>query len=155
LFDLLEHLKNISCSKFDHVICRDENPDRVGSVDFCPTGSRSETDLTCNNGYIKLFSSWTKYKPDSTNSSLKWWFIRSNFMPTYSKYKFIFCLITNLRSDPEPVPDFFSSAEPDPYPRKKTGSISLVISSDFDKTCLALKTMLRIRIHRLCTGRNP
>ena len=45
---------------------------------------------TCNNGFIKLFSSWTKYKPESTNSSLKWWFTRSNFMPTYLKYKYMF-----------------------------------------------------------------
>ena len=27
------------------------------------------TDPTCNNGYIKLFSSLTKYQPESTNSS--------------------------------------------------------------------------------------
>ena len=30
-------------------------------------------DPTCNNGYIKLFSSWTKYKPESTNSSYDNW----------------------------------------------------------------------------------
>ena len=28
-------------------------------------------DSTCHNGFIKLFSSFTKYKPESTNSSLK------------------------------------------------------------------------------------
>ena len=33
--------------------------------------SDSDPDPTCNNGYIKLFSSWTKHKPESTNSSLK------------------------------------------------------------------------------------
>ena len=30
-----------------------------------------DPDPTCNNGYIRLFSSWTKYKPELTNSSLK------------------------------------------------------------------------------------
>jgi len=34
-----------------------------------------DPDPTCNNGYIKSFSSSTKYKPDSTNSSIKLWFI--------------------------------------------------------------------------------
>ena len=29
-----------------------------------------DPDPTCNNGFIKLFSSWTKYKPESTNSSI-------------------------------------------------------------------------------------
>ena len=28
---------------------------------------------TCNNGYMKLFWSWTKYKPESTNSSYDDW----------------------------------------------------------------------------------
>ena len=46
---------------------------------------------TCNNVYIKLFSSRTK----STNSSLK-----SNCMPIYLKY--IYFLHFELRSDPEP-----------------------------------------------------
>ena len=36
---------------------RDEDPDPVGSVIFSP-----DPDPTCNNGYIKLFSSLTKYK---------------------------------------------------------------------------------------------
>ena len=59
---------------------RDEDPDPVlFSTDPNP-------DPTCNNGVMKLFSSWTKYKPESTNSSKKWWFIISNFMPTYLKY---------------------------------------------------------------------
>ena len=35
------------------------------STDPDPYGS------LCNNGFIKLFSSWTKYKPESTNSSIK------------------------------------------------------------------------------------
>ena len=30
-----------------------------------------EPDSTCNNRFIKLFSTWSKYKPESTNSSLK------------------------------------------------------------------------------------
>ena len=49
-----------------------------------------DPDPTYNNVCIKLFSSWTKYKPESTNSSIKWWVIISNFMPTYLKYKYIF-----------------------------------------------------------------
>ena len=49
-----------------------------------------DPDLTCNNGFIKSFSSWTKYIPESTNSSIKWWFIISNFIPTYLEYKYIF-----------------------------------------------------------------
>ena len=49
-----------------------------------------DPDPTCNKRFGKLFLSSTKFKPDSTNSSLKWWFIRSNFMPTYFKYKYIF-----------------------------------------------------------------
>ena len=47
-------------------------------------------DPTCNNGYMKLFPSWTKYKPERTKSSLKLWVIKSNFMPTYLIYKYIF-----------------------------------------------------------------
>ena len=38
----------------------------------------------------------TIYKPESTNSSLKWWFMRSNYMPTYLKYKYIFFFILIL-----------------------------------------------------------
>ena len=41
---------------------RDEDPDPVF---FGPP------DPTCNNGFIKLCSSCTKYKPESTNSSKK------------------------------------------------------------------------------------
>ena len=65
-----------------------------GSGDFWPAGSGTffllDPDPTCNNGFIKLFSSWTKYKPELTNSSYKWWFIRSSFMPAYLKYIFFF-----------------------------------------------------------------
>ena len=71
---------------------------------------------TCNNGFIKLFLSWTKYKSESTNSSLNWWVIISNFIPTYLKYKNIFFLISisgRIR-----IRNFFS-AEPDPDPWKK------------------------------------
>ena len=51
-----------------------------------------DPDPTCNSGYINLFSSLTKHKPVTINSSLKWWIIRSNFMPTntYPKYEYIF-----------------------------------------------------------------
>ena len=62
--------KNVLCSS------RDEDPDP-----------------TCNNGFIKLFLSWTKYKSESTNSSIKWWVIISNFIPTNLKYKNIFFFI--------------------------------------------------------------
>ena len=44
-----------------------------------------DPDPTCNNEFIKLFSSWTKYKPESTNPIES--NPRSNFMPTYLKYK--------------------------------------------------------------------
>ena len=64
-----------------------------------------DSDPTCNNGVRILFSSWTKFKPESRNLSIKWWFIISNFMPTYLKYKYIFFLHFDFRSDPE----FFSS----------------------------------------------
>ena len=37
-------------------------------------------DPTCNNIYIK----------ESTNSSLKWWFIKPIFIPTYLKYRYSF-----------------------------------------------------------------
>ena len=71
-----------------------------GSVDFWPAGSGSVTfssdpDHTCNNGYIELILSWTKYKPVLTNSSIiKWWFIKLNFMLTYLKYKYSFFFIS-------------------------------------------------------------
>ena len=53
-----------------------------------------DPDPTCNNGFIKLFLSWTTYKSESTNSSIKWWVIISNFIPTYLKYKYIFVFIS-------------------------------------------------------------
>ena len=65
-----------------------EDPDPVGYVDF------SDPDPTCNNGFLRLFLSWKKYEPESTNSSIKWWFIMSNFMPTYLKYKYIVFFIS-------------------------------------------------------------
>ena len=80
----------------------------------------SDPDPTCNNGFIKLFSSWTKCKPESTNSSVKWWFIISNFMPTYLKYKYIFFFISisgRIRSRIR-IRNIFP-AEPDPDPWKK------------------------------------
>jgi len=52
---------------------------------------------------IYYFFHWNpNYKSDSTNSSLKWLFITSNFMHTYLKYKYIFFFVSNygLRSDP-------------------------------------------------------
>ena len=79
-----------------------------------------DPDPTCNNGFIKLFLSWTKYKSESTNSSIKWWVIISNFIPTYLKYKYIFFFISisgRIRSRIR-IRNFFS-AEPDPDPWKK------------------------------------
>ena len=70
----------------------------------------TDPDPTCNNGFIKLFSSGTKYKQESTNSSIKLWFMISNFLPTYLN-KNIFFLHFDFRSDPETDPelDFFFS----------------------------------------------
>ena len=64
------------------------------SVDFClpdPDPRLFSSDPTCNNGYVKLFSSWTTYNPETTNSSVKLWSIKSNFIPTYLMiYEYIF-----------------------------------------------------------------
>ena len=49
--------------------------------------SKIPGDPTCNNGHILFFSSLTKYKLESTNSSLKLWFIRSNCIPTYLSFR--------------------------------------------------------------------
>ena len=54
----------------------------------------------------------------SINSSIKWWFIISNFIPTYLKYKYIFYFISisgliRIRNR-----NLFST-EPDPDPWKK------------------------------------
>ena len=79
-----------------------------------------DPDPACNNGFIKLFSSWTKYEPESTNSSKKWWLIISNFMPTYLKYKYSFFFISisgRIRSRIR-IRNIFP-AEPDPDPWKK------------------------------------
>ena len=53
-------------------------PDQAGQKSTDPTGSGSLTLLfspdqgpTCNNGFIKLFTSSTKYNPELTNSSIK------------------------------------------------------------------------------------
>ena len=106
-------------------ICRDEDPDSepVGSADFWPVAPdpdpktfSTDPDPTCINGFINLFLSWTKYKPESTNSSIKWWFKISNFMPTYLKHKYIFFFISisgRIRNI------FPSKPDPDPDPWKK------------------------------------
>ena len=75
---------------------------------------------TYNNWFLKLFSFWTKYKPESTNSSIKWWFIISNFMPTYLRYKYIFFFISISGR----IRNFFS-AEPDSDPWKKIPDLHL------------------------------
>jgi len=78
---------------------RDEDPDQLifGPPDPVLFSTDPDPDPTFNNGFIKLFSSSTKYKPESTNSSIKWWFKISNFMPTYLKYKYIFFFISISR----------------------------------------------------------
>ena len=81
-----------------------------------------DPDPTYNNGFIKLFLSRTKYKSESTNSSIKWWVIISNFIPTYLKYKNIFFFISisgRIRSRIRIRIRNFFSAEPDPDPWKK------------------------------------
>ena len=59
--------------------------------------------------------------PESTNSSIKLWFTISNFMPAYLKYKYIFILHFDFRSDPE----YFSSWAGSGSVEKNVGSSSL------------------------------
>ena len=70
---------------------RDEDLDTLifGLSDPDPLLFSSDPDPTCNNGYIKLLSSSTKYEQKSTNK-LKMMYIKSNFMPNYLKYKYFF-----------------------------------------------------------------
>ena len=63
---------------------------------------------------MKLASSGTKYKQESTKTSLKLCVLKSNFMPTYLIYKYIFFFHFELKSDPDPI---FS--HPDSDARKK------------------------------------
>ena len=56
-------------------------------------------------------------------SQAKLWFIKSNFIPTYIIYKYIFTHF-ELRPDPESNPD------PVPDGKKNVGSSSLVSGSD-------------------------
>ena len=52
--------------------------------------------------------------PDPTwNIAKNSWFIKSNLMPTYLKWEYIFFISNKVGSRSE----FFSSAEPDPDPR--------------------------------------
>ena len=73
-----QHIKEILsragvCIFFCRKSGRDEDPDPLifGVSDPDPLLFSSDPDPTCNNGYIKLFSFSTKYKPESTNSTLK------------------------------------------------------------------------------------
>ena len=54
---------------------RDEDPDPVifGPLEPDPVifSTDPDSDPTCNIGFIKLFLSLAKYKPESTNSSIK------------------------------------------------------------------------------------
>ena len=90
-----------------------------GSVFFPQTGSvcfvLPDPDPTCHNGFIKLFSSWTKYKQESTNSSIKWWFKISNFMPTYLKHKYFFFFISISSRIRSRIRNIYPS-KPDLYP---------------------------------------
>ena len=61
--------------------------------------SDPDPDPTCNNGYLKLFSSLTKYKTESTNSSLKFWFIKSNFYQIFKYFLFSFRIKVGCGSD--------------------------------------------------------
>jgi len=92
------------------------DPVIFGPPDPDPVLFSTDPDPTFNNEFIKLFSYWTKYKPVSTNSSIKLWFIISNFMPTYQKCKNIFFFISisgRIRSRN------ILPAEPDPDPWKR------------------------------------
>ena len=79
-----------------------------------------DADPTCNNGFIKLFLSCTKYKSESTNSSIKWWVIISNFIPTYLRYKYIFFFISISGRIRIWIRNIFpAELDPDPDPWKK------------------------------------
>ena len=100
------------------------DPVIFGPPDPDPVLFSKDPDPTCNNGFIKLSLSWTKYISESTNSSIKSWVIISNFIPAYLKCKYIFFFISisgrirsRIRSRIR-IRNFFS-AEPDPDPWKK------------------------------------
>ena len=92
-------LENISTYTYANILHRNIQPGmririRSDPLIFGPPDPDPDPDPTCNNGFIKLFLSWTKYKSESTNSSIKWWVIISNFIPIYLKYKYIFFFIS-------------------------------------------------------------
>ena len=100
---------------------------------------------TCNNGFIVLFLSWTKHKSESTNSSIKWWVMISNFIPTYLKYKYIFFFITilgRIRSRIRIRIFFFSWAGSGSVERN-FGSSSLLLSSGRGNFMSPVKICLR------------
>ena len=72
--------------------------DRIRRVGFPDPDQRlfssdPDPDSTCKKGYIKLLITCrTKYKPESTNSSIKW-NIKSIFIPTYLIDKYIYIYI--------------------------------------------------------------
>ena len=61
-----------SFSSKDAILPRDEDPDQLifGPPDPVLFSADPDPDPTCNNGFIKLFLSGTKYKSES-NSSIK------------------------------------------------------------------------------------
>ena len=63
--------------------------------------------------------------------------LKSNFMPTYPKYEYIFF---SFQIKVGSVAGFFSSAEPDPDPREKFGSSSLANTHNTDDLSLTLTT---------------
>ena len=66
-----------------------------------------DSDPTCHNWNINYFHFGTKYKPESTNSKVKWWVKKSNFMPTYLIHKYLHFHF-EFRSYMEPYSIFFS-----------------------------------------------
>ena len=72
-----------------------------------------DPDPTCNNVFIKLLN---KIYIRINKFKLEIMVYISNFMPTYLKYKYIFFLPFDFRSETksDPDPDFFLQAESDP-----------------------------------------
>ena len=90
---------------------RDDDPD--WSVHFWPAGSGfitfsldPEPGPTCNNGLIKLFSSWKKIYNRINKFKLKMMVYKVEFYVYLRKLYIYFILHFKSRSDPEKDPDF-------------------------------------------------
>ena len=117
------------------ILSRDEDPDPdpliFGKPDSVHFSLDPDPDPTCNNGFMKLLSSWNKILTRINKFKHKMMFIISYFMPTYPKYEYIFLLHFDLRSDP----DFFpAEPDPNPYPWKKCR----ILIPDYG-TCICLE----------------